>query len=86
MQTIESQEIVKRFFSAIQKLKEKKVIRGKQTFTNRYGINRRNFNTCEKEPNRNIFQVAWLTYLVVDYNVSAHWLLTGDGEIFTNLK
>jgi hypothetical protein len=82
MQTEHSQIIVKRFFEALQILKEKKIIRGKQTFTARYGINRWNMNTLEKEPERDIFQVAWLTYLVEDYNVSPTWLLTGKGEFF----
>ncbi len=82
MQTEHSQIIVKRFFEALQILKEKKIIRGKQTFTARYGINRWNMNTLEKEPERDIFQVAWLTYLVEDYNVSPSWLLTGKGEFF----
>lgn len=82
MQTEHSQIIVKRFFEALQILKEKKIIRGKQTFTTRYGINRWNMLTLEKEPERDIFQVAWLTYLVEDYNVSPTWLLTGKGEFF----
>ncbi len=82
MQTLDSQIIVKRFFTALQALKERKVIRGKQTFTTRYGINRWNMNTLEKEPERDMFQTAWLGYLVQDYGVSAVWLLTGEGEIF----
>jgi hypothetical protein len=82
MQTEHSQIIVKRFFEALQILKEKKIIRGKQTFTARYGINRWNMLTLEKEPERDIFQVAWLTYLVEDYNVSPTWLLTGKGKFF----
>lgn len=82
MQTEQSQKIVRRFFEAIQILKANKVIRGKQTFTERYGINRWNFNTCEKSPERDIFQVAWLENLVRDYKVSATWLITGCGSFF----
>lgn len=82
MQTEQSKVIIKRFFEALQILKANKIIRGKQTFTNRYGINRWNLNTLEKEPERDIFQVAWLEYLVKDYNVSAVWLLTGNGSFF----
>ena len=81
MQTEDSQKIIVRFFQALQFLKEHKVIRGKQTFTRKYDINRWNMNTLEKEPSRDIFQPAWLTYLVEDFGVSAQWLLTGQGEI-----
>jgi hypothetical protein len=86
MQTEESQKIVKRFFEALYALKEKKVIRGKQTFTNKYGINRWNFNKLEKSPERDIMQMSWLAYLVSDYGVSSEWLLTGRGEMFVKSK
>lgn len=86
MQTEHSQIIVNRFFEALRILKANKLIRGKQTFTNRYNINRWNFNTLEKEPARDIFQVAWLEYLVSDFGVSPMWLLTGEGEFFITKK
>lgn len=86
MQTTESQEVIRRFFQALYALKEKRVIRGKQTFTKRYGINRWNMNTLEKEPERDIFQTAWLTYLVRDYGLSSRWLLTGQGDMFAAQK
>lgn len=81
MQTIDSQKVVKRFFQALYHLKSKHVIRGKKTFTEKFEINRWNMNTLEKDLTRDIFQPAWLTYLVEEYNVSAEWLLTGRGEI-----
>lgn len=82
MQSPDSQAIVKRFFAALYRLKDDKKIRGKQTFTREYGINRWNLNTLEKEPERDIFQVSWLSYLVRDYGVSPMWLLTGFGEFY----
>lgn len=81
MQTEDSQVIIRRFFQTLQYLKEQKIIRGKQTFTRQFGINRWNMNTVEKEPSRDMFQTAWLTYLVTEYGVSADWLLTGRGSI-----
>lgn len=78
----ENVTIVNRFFKALQTLKGKGVIRGVQTFTSRYGINRRNLYTLEREPERGMFQVGWLAYLVRDYMVSPLWLLTGEGAFF----
>lgn len=81
MQTPDSQKIISRFFQALYYLKSERKIRGKQTFTKKFGINRWNMNTLEKDMTRDIFQPAWLTYLVEEYNISAEWLLTGRGDI-----
>lgn len=86
MQTTESQAVIRRFFEALYALKARKEIRGKQTFTNQYNINRWNLNSLEKNMSRDIFQVAWLTYLVRDYGVSAQWLITGRGDMFPRQK
>lgn len=83
MQTEDSQKIIRRFFQALQYLKDQRIIRGKQTFTRQFGINRWNMNTVEKEPSRDMFQTAWLSYLVTEYGVSAEWLLTGRGAIMS---
>ena len=82
MQTEDSQKVIKRFFEAIYALKEQKIIRGKQTFTMKYDINRWNFNTLEKNHASDIFQTAWLAHLVNDFNVSSEWLLIGTGKMF----
>ena len=84
MQTTDSQKIVGRFFTALQYLIDTKAIRGKQTFTRRYNINRWNLLTLEKDYARDIFQPAWLAYLVDDFSISPVWLLTGRGEITTS--
>lgn len=75
-------EIVLRFFKALEALKERKVIRGVKTFTDRYSINRRNLYQLEKEPDRNLLQMVWLAHLINDYGVSSKWLMTGEGPMF----
>lgn len=86
MQTPDSQKIVSRFFQALYYLKAQHIIRGKQTFTTKFEINRWNMNTLEKDMTRDIFQPAWLTYLVEEYNISAEWLLTGRGDIMSKRR
>lgn len=83
MQTEESQKIIGRFFDALAQLKSDKRIGGKTPFAEKYNINRRNLYKLEKNYEKDIFQVSWLSYLVRDYNVSATWLLTGEGSFYT---
>lgn len=83
MQTTESQQVIVRFFAALDYLRSTHAIRGKQTFTRRNNINRRNLYKLEKDHSSDIFQVSWLTSLVRDYGISAEWLLTGEGDIKT---
>lgn len=79
-----SKAIVGRFFESLDLLKADRVIRGKQTFTNAYGLNRRNLWVMEKNPEVGKFYPCLLYYLVSDYKVSADWLLTGDGSFYSS--
>ena len=63
-------------------MKDDGKIRGKQTFTREFDINRWNLNSLEKDMSRDIFQPAWLSYLVREYKVSPRWLLTGEGDFY----
>ncbi len=86
MQTEDSQKIVGRFFEALYRLKDLGIIKGKKTFTERFGINRWNLISLEKDHSRDIFQPAWLCYLVTAYGVSSEWLLTGQGEMLSSTR
>jgi hypothetical protein len=79
MNNPESVEIIKRFYETIDFLKTSRQIRGIQTFTNKYGINKRNFYTVRKNPESDMFQLIWLSHLINDYGISAEWLMTGKG-------
>lgn len=83
MQTEESKIIIGRFFEALAQLKSDKRIGGKTPFAEKYNINRRNLYQLEKNFEKGIFQVSWLSYLVNDYKVSAEWLLTGKGSFYS---
>lgn len=82
MQNGDSQTIVRRFFEALDTVIAQGKIRGKQTFTRAHGINRWNMITVSRNPASDMFQTAWLEYLVKDFGVSPMWLLTGDGAMF----
>ena len=84
--TTEETNIISRFFAAIERLKEDKALRGLQTFTTRYGLNRRNLQSMRSAPERlgGAFRASWLTYLANDYGVSPEWLLVGRGAFYTS--
>jgi hypothetical protein len=82
MNNPESIAIINRFYEAIDMLIASKVIRGKQSFTTEYNINRWNFNTVMKNPQSDMFQLVWISHLVNDFGISAEWIMTGKGGMF----
>lgn len=75
--------ITKRFFKAIDKLKEDKLIRGLKTFTTEFGINYWNINTVKNQPERSVLKPEWIYYIVKEYKVSSEWIITGRGRFYT---
>lgn len=86
MENPETTLIVGRFFEALQLLKNEKAIRGVKTFTDRYGINRRNLYSVKLKPDSGMFQPGWLANLCRDYGVSPSWLLLGEGDFHATSK
>ncbi len=80
-----SVEIANRFFAALSRLREDRCIRGLKTFTDRYGLNRRNVAFLRDHPEECVgrFRPSWLLYLARDYHVSPLWLLLGDGGFYS---
>lgn len=77
MEQNETTAIVKRFFEALETLKESGLLGGLQTFTRRYGLDRRNVQHLRGNLESGTFKAGWLTYLVNDFHVSATWLTHG---------
>jgi hypothetical protein len=81
MQNPQSQQIHGRFFQAIDALVLRRQLRGKKSFATKYELNQGNFFKLRNNPQAE-FPLHYLTLMVEDFNVSAHYLLTGKGEIF----
>ena len=80
--TLEGEVITRRFFHVLDVLKQKRRIRGLQSFTKAYGLNYWNMSTIKNSPHCHALKPEWLAFLVQDYDVSAEYLLTGVGSIF----
>lgn len=81
MQSEESQKIIARFYEAIEAIIELGLIKGKSTYCEYYGINRRNFDSQKKNLQRGWFQISWIVPLVRYYKINPRWLLTGFGPM-----
>ena len=83
MNTPVTQEIIGRFYESLDAVIANKTIRGIQTYCRLYGIDRRNLLANKKDLSRGWFQVSWLVPLIDIYGVSARWLMTGRGNMFS---
>lgn len=79
----ESIAISQRFFEALEQLIRTGRLKSISEFGKRYGLVPRNMYFQRSEPSRQIIRPSWLAYLSRDYQVSAHWLLTGEGPMMT---
>ena len=79
---LSSVSIVQRFYQAWDYLYAAKRIESKRDFCETYALDRRNFDRLRNEPQR-LFQVHILSILVCDFGISAEWILTGKGSMFT---
>lgn len=76
----EEYPVIKRFFFAVYQIISEGLAPDFKNFCEENGIEPRNLEKVIKEPHRQ-FHPKYLTLLVTRYRYSAHWLLTGEGEI-----
>ncbi len=81
-----SLRVMERFFQAIEICRETKRIKSIADFCKQQKIDKAHFYTQRKEPNKGFFQVGWIVPLIEDCNISAHWIMTGRGDIFNKEK
>lgn len=80
----EGAEITNRFFKVIEILSDARYFKGLKTFTTLHDLNRRNIMRVKNSPNNTVLKPELIALLVRYHNVSAEWLLTGEGFIFKN--
>lgn len=78
-----SKEVMERFFQAFEICRKMKLIKNVTEFCQQQRIDKAHFYIQRKDPTKGFFQVGWIVPLIEDCNISAHWIMTGRGEIFT---
>lgn len=81
MQSPQSQQIVERFFKALQYCIDIGRIKSRNWYCTEYGFIQTHMWRQEKDPGRKIFEISWMTPLITKYDISAYWLMTGEGEM-----
>lgn len=74
-------DITGRFFKAVETLITLGKLDGIQPFCRDLGVDKRNFYAQMRDHTRNIIKACWLSFIVREYGISAHWLLTGQGRM-----
>jgi hypothetical protein len=75
------QQIIDRFFEAVDYLISQKKLRGVNTLAKLMGVDGATLRKLRSHETHSI-KPEFMYYLVVSYGVSAEWLLTGRGEMF----
>lgn len=75
--------VMERFFEAFHASLENKKIKNITFFCTKYNIDKRHLYAQHKDLGRGFFEVGWMLPLIRDCGVSADWLLTGQGKMYS---
>lgn len=75
--------ITQRFMDALVAMKQNGNIKNFAEVYRVIGIDKGNFSKQMKDPSRGMLRPSWLALLVERYNISATWLLTGHGGMYS---
>ena len=67
----ETIDVISRFYEALDAIIEKKDIRGIQTYSREYEIDKRNLYAQREDLNKGYFEIYWILPLIKDFNVSS---------------
>ena len=88
-----AKDIQKRFFLALDILMESDKIKSLQSFCAKHELHRPKYSSLKNHPDGpsegkgyKLIDIDALSYVVIDYGISAHWLLTGNGGMFDKPK
>ncbi len=79
----ETVAVQNRFFFCVDILHDKGDIGLYKDFCIEIGCDKSHYYKQKNNPACHFFESGWLTVLVTRYGVSAKWLLTGVGDMFT---
>lgn len=83
MVSAEGQKITERFFEVIEILKSTKVIRGQATLSRELGVENSSMYKLKNQPEIYTLKPEYIRHLCMKYGVSASWIITGGGKMFT---
>ena len=75
--------IMQRFFEAIEICRQNKLIPSYTEFCSDNNIDKAHFYTQRKDLGRGFFEVGWIVPLIKECGISANWIMTGKGMMFT---
>lgn len=76
-------DIMNRFFSAVERCRELKLINSLTEYCDKIGAAKPHFYMQRKDLYKGFFEAGWMLPLIEDCGVSAHWLMTGKGTMFS---